>query len=198
MKLIVGLGNPGSKYRGTRHNAGFDILDVLAQRWNLSSPTKKQLGSLVADGAIALEKCILALPQGFMNRSGQPVASIMGYYKLSSNDVIVVHDDMAIDFGHIRCKKSGGHGGHNGLRDIIKHIGNDFLRIRFGVGRPPEDWDSADFVLSKWTTDEKKALPFSYDKGVDAIEAILRDGVDSAMNDFNVREKPPISPIPNL
>ena len=191
MKLIVGLGNPGRKYVKTRHNVGFDVVDLLAERWGLSAPTKKQLGSLVSSGPIADEKCVLALPQSFMNRSGQPVASLMGYYKLKPQDVIVVHDEIALDFNVVRCKKGGGHGGHNGLRDIVQHIGKDFLRIRMGVGAQPEGWDLANYVLSKWNTTENDSLDSYLDLGIDAIESIIKDGIVQSMNRFNVRNRTP-------
>ena len=188
-KLIVGLGNPGTSYVKTRHNIGFDIVEVLAARWGLRSPSKKQWGCLVSDGQIAGEKAILALPQSYMNRSGQPVASMMGYFKCKPQDIIVIHDELSLAFGAVRCKVGGGHGGHNGLRDIIKHIGKDFNRVRFGIGRPPANWDPAKFVLAKWRDAEQAELESYINHGSDAIESILRDGVDMAMNRFNVRPR---------
>ena len=189
MKLIVALGNPGNKYKSTRHNAGFDVAHVLQQRWAMPALTRKLLGSLVSDGRIVNDKCLVALPQSFMNRSGQPVASLMGYFKLNVSELIVIHDEMSLDFSVVRCKSGGGHGGHNGLRDIIKHIGPDFLRVRMGVGKPPPNWDTANYVLSKWTNDESKEIPSFMERGADAVESILRDGIDSAMNHFNTRIK---------
>lgn len=187
MFLIVGLGNPGRKYKDTRHNIGFEVVSELATRWGLSEPGKKQFGSLVSDGLIAGKKCMIALPQQFMNRSGQPVASLQGYYKLGNDQTIVVHDDMDIEFGTVRCKQHGGHGGHNGLRDIIRHIGQEFLRIRAGIGRPPENWDSANYVLGKWTASESSQLGLLRDDSCDAIESILREDIHAAMNKFNIR-----------
>ena len=187
MYLIVGLGNPGKKYNGTRHNIGFDVVMDLAERWNLSAPTKKSFGSLVSDGIVAGHKCILALPQQYMNRSGQPVASLQGYYKIPNENIIVIHDDLDLDFSLIRCKQKGGHGGHNGLRDIIKHIGNEFLRVRFGVGRPPQGWDTANYVLGKWNAAEKSTLQDAKEDAVNALEAILKEGIEPAMNKFNIR-----------
>ena len=191
MKLIVGLGNPGNKYNKTRHNVGFDVVNLLAERCGIAAPSKKQLGSLVASGQIANEKCVLALPQSFMNRSGQPVASLMGYYKVKPQDVIVVHDEIALEFNVVRCKKGGGHGGHNGLRDIVKHIGKEFLRVRMGIGTQPEGWDLAHYVLSKWNSNENDSLDDYMERGADAIESIVMDGITHSMNRFNVRNTTP-------
>jgi PTH1 family peptidyl-tRNA hydrolase len=186
MFLIVGLGNPGKKYNSTRHNIGFDVVSELSSSYGLSIG-KKLFGALVGDGVIAGQRCVLALPQKFMNRSGQPVASAQGYYKISSDKVIVVHDDLDIDFGSVRCKQKGGHGGHNGLRDIIQHIGNDFLRVRVGVGRPPEGWETANYVLGKWNAQEKQSLSTVIDDAQRAIEMVLQEGIHTAMNTFNIR-----------
>ena len=120
-----------------------------------------------------------------MNRSGQPVASLMGYYKVAPQDVIVVHDELALDFGVVRCKKAGGHGGHNGLRDIIKHIGNGFLRVRIGIGAPKGE--QSNYVLSQWSSDQKNTIHDIFEKGCNAVEMIISDGIMAAMNTFNVR-----------
>jgi PTH1 family peptidyl-tRNA hydrolase len=185
MKILVGLGNPGSKYVQTRHNIGFDVVLRFADRFGATAPTKKQYGALVGSHTFEDEKVIFALPQTFMNLSGQPVASLMGYYKCTSKDVIVVHDELALDFETVRCKQTGGHGGHNGLRDIIKHIGNDFVRVRMGIGSPRGD--QANYVLSRFNSQEKPFLETYIEKGCDAIAHILSSGITSAMNTFNVR-----------
>ena len=191
MKCIVGLGNPGNKYNQTRHNIGFDVVSALADKWNLSAPSKKQLGSFVSSGVIEDEKCILALPQSYMNRSGQPVASLMGYYKIKPQDIIVVHDEVALAFNVVRCKKNGGHGGHNGLRDIIQHIGKDFIRVRMGVGNKPHGWDLADYVLGKWKPDERESMDDFVATGTEVIGSILKVGITQSMNQFNVRKTTP-------
>jgi PTH1 family peptidyl-tRNA hydrolase len=188
MLVVVGLGNPGRRYVGTRHNVGFKVVETLAHRWSIQAESK-QFGALVGTGRIGDARALLARPQGFMNRSGQPVASLAGYYKTLPESVIVVHDDLDVPFGAVRVKRSGGHGGHNGLRDIAKHIGPDFARVRVGLGRPPEGWDSAAYVLGRWTPDECKDVPHIVDTAADAVEAVLRDGVDAAMNVFNVRAR---------
>jgi PTH1 family peptidyl-tRNA hydrolase len=185
MKLLVGLGNPGSKYVSTRHNVGFEVILHFADRLGTSAPTKKQYGALVGSHTFEGEKVLFALPQTFMNLSGQPVASLMGYYKCTSKDVIVLHDELALDFDTVRCKRSGGHGGHNGLRDIIKHIGNDFVRVRMGIGSP--HGDQADYVLSRFNSQEQPSLESFVARGCDAIAHILSSGINSAMNTFNVR-----------
>lgn len=185
MKLIVGLGNPGAKYIKTRHNIGFDVVLRFAEKLGGSAPTKKQYGALVGSLSYDGEKVLYALPQTYMNLSGQPVASLMGYYKCTDKDVIVIHDDIALDFSTVRCKQSGGHGGHNGLRDIIKHIGKSFLRVRMGIGSPRGD--QARYVLSPFNSQEQSEMDSFVDGGVHAIEHILSSGIISAMNSFNVR-----------
>jgi PTH1 family peptidyl-tRNA hydrolase len=185
MKLLIGLGNPGSKYINTRHNIGFDVVLRFAEKANAPAPTKKQHGALVGSQTINGEKVIYALPQTYMNLSGQPVASLMGYYKCGIEDVIVVHDELAIDFARVLCKKSGGHGGHNGLRDIITHVGSDFVRVRMGIGAPRGD--QADYVLSRFNSQEQESMDSLLDKGCDAISHIISSGIISAMNTFNVR-----------
>ncbi len=188
MFLVVGLGNPGRRYVSTRHNVGFKVVENLQNRWQILGESA-QLGSLVGSGMIANTRTILARPQKFMNRSGHPVASIAGYYKLEEERVLVVHDDVDLPFGEVRVKRGGGHGGHNGLRDLIKHIGREFPRVRVGVGRPPEGWDTADYVLGKWTPAESTEVPSMVAEASDVVEAVLRDGLEAAMNQFNTRRK---------
>ena len=186
MHLVVGLGNPGRRYVQTRHNVGFMVIENLANRWSIPADGK-QLGALVGAGRIGDSKAMVARPQSFMNRSGQPVRSLMGYFKLESKDILVVHDDLDLPFGRVQLKRGGGHGGHNGLRDLNKHLGSDYVRVRMGVGRPPEGWDTADYVLGKWNTSEQTEIESILDRGADAVEGILRDGPDTAMNVFNTR-----------
>jgi PTH1 family peptidyl-tRNA hydrolase len=186
MRLVVGLGNPGRRYAQTRHNVGFMVIENLAHRWSIPADGK-QLGSLVGAGRIGNEKAMVVRPQSFMNRSGQPVHSLMGYFKLAPDDVVVVHDDLDLPFGRVQIKRGGGHGGHNGLRDINKHVGPDYTRVRMGVGRPPEGWETADYVLGKWNKAEQGEIGHIVDRGADAVESLLRDGLEAAMNIFNVR-----------
>lgn len=189
MHLVLGLGNPGGRYENTRHNAGFIVADRLAERAG-SSIGKAQLGALVASVRLGNGVAVLAKPQGFMNRSGHPSVSLRGYFKVAPQQVIVVHDELDLPFGQVRIKRGGGHGGHNGLRDILQAFGdNEFIRVRVGISRPPPAWDVADYVLARWTPDEASALPEVVDRASDAVEAIIAEGYLAAMNRFNTRDR---------
>lgn len=188
MFLLVGLGNPGARYASTRHNVGFKVVERVAERAGVTID-RKSFGALVVEARVADHKVLLVEPQQFMNVSGQAVASLMGFYKLERTAVVVVHDDMDLPFGRLRLRESGGHGGHNGIRDIQRAAGgNDFLRLRVGVGRPPEGWDPADYVLGSWTPAESDQLGAVCDRAADAFEAILRLGMPRAMNQYNLPE----------
>lgn len=187
MRVIAGLGNPGRRYDKTRHNVGFLVIERLAERWVFESINRSQFGAHTGDGMIARDRTLLLRPQGFMNASGQPIATAVGFHRVSPRELIVIHDDMDIPFGAVRCKIGGGHGGHNGLRDISRVLGPEYIRVRVGVGRPPEGWAPADFVLGKWSASEEQALAELIDAAADAAESILRDGTEAAMNRFNVR-----------
>jgi len=190
MRLVVGLGNPGRKYQNTRHNAGFLVLDHLAQTGDTTLSTK-QFGALVAKTLIAHTPAILAKPQSYMNLSGQPVASLCGYYKIDPDALLVVHDDVDLPLGQVRIKQGGGHGGHNGLRNIAQQLSSRaFVRVRVGVSRPPPGWDTADYVLSNWSSAEKESLEPIIERSVRAITAIVDQGVLAAMNQFNTRVTP--------
>lgn len=186
--LVLGLGNPGARYARTRHNAGFQVVDRVASRRGVSCD-RKQLGALVARATVAGREVVLAQPQSFMNLSGQPGVSLRGFYKLTNAEVVVVHDDVDLPFGDVRVKKGGGHGGHNGLRDLIAKLGADFVRVRVGVGRPPEGWDTADFVLANFTAAEEAKLDEIFDGAADAVEGIAELGVDAAMQRANARNR---------
>jgi peptidyl-tRNA hydrolase, PTH1 family len=185
--LVVGLGNPGPDYAANRHNVGQMVLDILADRISASFKSHKANAS-VAEGRIGFggPKVILAKPGTYMNNSGGPVANLMKFYDVDVQHVIVVHDELDIDAGAVRVKQSGGHAGHNGLRDIIAAAGsNDFVRVRVGIGRPPGRQDAADFVLKNFSGDERKELPLLLELSADAVEAIVRDGALAAMNAVN-------------
>ena len=189
MWFVVGLGNPGRKYQETRHNAGFLVVDRLAGRWGIDC-SKKQFGSLVGEGRVANDKALLAKPQSYMNRSGHPTRSLLGFYKAETDRLIVVHDEVDLPFERIRLKKGGGHGGHNGLRDLNKHLqDNGYYRVRVGISRPPPDWDTADYVLGKWNAEERSRLENTVAQAADAVEEILHEGPTAAMNKFNIRSK---------
>jgi PTH1 family peptidyl-tRNA hydrolase len=188
MLLLVGLGNPGARYAQTRHNAGFRVVDRVAERAGVAVD-KKAFGALVGEAQVGDRKVLLVQPQQFMNVSGQAVLSLMGFYKLERSALIVACDDMDLPFGRLRLRETGGHGGHNGIRDIQRVLGgNDFARLRVGVGRPPEGWDAADYVLGSWTPAEAGELPTVVDRAADAFDAIVRDGFAKAMNQFNLND----------
>ena len=189
--LVVGLGNPGGRYARTRHNAGFMVVDRLAQRWG-ASVERKQFKALVDRARIGHANVVLCKPQTFMNLSGDAVASLRGYYKVDPEEVLVVHDDVDLALGDVRLKKGGGHGGHNGLRDLQKKLGtNGFGRVRFGVSRPPAGWDTADYVLARFSDDEAALLEDSIDRAADAVEAALSEGLQGAMQRVNTRPARP-------
>lgn len=191
MHLVVGLGNPGARYARTRHNVGFLVVERLAARAG-ASVERKLFGALVGEAHVAgAGKAMLAMPQQFMNLSGQPVASILGFYKISPADCVVVHDDMDLPFGRMRVRMGGGAGGHNGIKDISRLIGGDFVRIKVGVGRPPPPMDPADYVLQAWSAEEAKALDPVVDTAADAVESVVRDGVTKTMNRFNAATASP-------
>ncbi len=189
MWLLVGLGNPGSKYQHTRHNAGFLVVDEVARRWRVSLG-KARLGAITGRGEVARSPVLLAQPQGYMNRSGVPTGALQRFHEVPVERVVVIHDDLDLPLGAVRIKRGGGHGGHNGLRNLHEHIGADYLRVRVGISRPSDE-DSVDWVLGRWSDEEREVLPRIIERGADAIEAIITDGVTAAMNVFNVRPRRP-------
>ncbi|KQQ94432.1 peptidyl-tRNA hydrolase [Leifsonia sp. Leaf325] len=185
--LVAGLGNPGPGYSGNRHNVGQMVLDELAGRISTSFKTHKA-NALVAEGRLRPggPKLILAKPGTFMNLSGKPVAALLKFYSLDASRLIVIHDELDVPFDTVKLKQGGGHGGHNGLRDIIAAIGTpDFTRVRVGVGRPPGRQDAADFVLHDFSSTEKKVLPNLLTDAADAAEHIVTDGLASAQMRFH-------------
>lgn len=196
MHLVIGLGNPGRRYERTRHNAGFLVVDRLADRVG-ARVERKQLGALVESIRLPEvdDAVVLAKPQGFMNLSGQPAASLRGYYKAGTEDIVVVHDDVDLAFGDVRVKKGGGHGGHNGLRDLQEKLGGGgFVRVRFGVGRPPQGWDTADYVLAGFSSEEEGRLPELLDEAADAVVLVARLGAEPAMNQVNAKPRAAAAP----
>ncbi len=185
MKIIVGLGNPGAKYAGTRHNVGFSVIDEYAERHNIRMDTGKHK-AIIGKGIIDGEKVILAMPQTFMNLSGESVRAIMDFYKCTPEDLIVVYDDIDLDVGKLRIRQKGSAGGHNGMKNIILHIGSqEFVRIRVGVGKKPDKMDLADYVLSRFGKDDLPEMRKSCSTACDALDVILADGAVTAMNKFN-------------
>ncbi|QKJ25926.1 aminoacyl-tRNA hydrolase [Aquiluna borgnonia] len=172
--LVVGLGNPGPSYQSNRHNVGQQVLDVLASRIGVNFKSHKTI-ALCAEGRLSpgAPKVILAKSTGYMNLSGAPVSALMKYYSVPIERVIVVHDELDIPFGDIRTKLSGGHAGHNGLRDIISKCSAEFHRIRFGIGRPPGRQEVADFVLEDFGSSERKELPVLLELAADQVENLV-------------------------
>ncbi len=185
MKIIAGLGNPEQRYAGTRHNVGFSAVINLSDKFGISVDTKKHK-ALIGKGVIAGEKVILAMPQTYMNLSGESVREIMDYYKCTPQDLIVIYDDISLDVGKIRVRAKGSAGGHNGMKNIILHLGTEaFPRIRVGIGEKPARMDLADYVLSRFTPEESPIIRDSVDLAREACVTILENGIDAAMNRFN-------------
>lgn len=186
MYIIVGLGNPEKKYNDTRHNIGFDVIDELAEQEHISVLEKKHK-AIIGKGVIAGQKVILAKPVTYMNASGEAVREMVDYYKVDETaELIIIADDVSLDVGRIRLRKKGSAGGHNGLKSIIEHLGHDtFIRVKMGVGEKPKGWDLADYVLGRFSGPERKTMNEAAERAVDAIRAIIAEGPDAAMNQFN-------------
>lgn len=184
-RIIVGLGNPGKQYAYNRHNAGFMVVDRLAERHGLKFARMMHKG-LVALGEIEGHKVTLVKPQTFMNLSGESVVPIVKFYKSEPGELLVVYDELDLPAGQLRMRPKGGSGGHNGMKSIIARLGNeDFPRLRVGVGRPPGRRDPKDFLLDDFTRDELTALEPTFDRAVEGIRRWLTDGIDNAMNFVN-------------
>ncbi|MBQ2053561.1 MAG: aminoacyl-tRNA hydrolase [Eubacterium sp.] len=185
MKIIVGLGNPGLKYAGTRHNAGFSVLTGISDKYNIPI-NKKECKALTGHGVIAGEKVVLAMPQTYMNLSGDAVGELVHFYKCTAEDVIVIYDDTDLDVGRLRIRKQGSAGGHNGIKSIIASLGTDvFDRVKVGIGHKPADWDLADYVLGRFMKEELPVMREAVEKATDAVTCIVESGADMAMNHFN-------------
>jgi PTH1 family peptidyl-tRNA hydrolase len=183
--LVVGLGNPGPSYARNRHNAGFMVLDVLAARAGGRFKSHRARAE-VLEGRLAGARVVLAKPRSFMNESGGPVKGLCDFYKVPVERLIVVHDELDIPFGAVRLKRGGGDNGHNGLRSVTKSLGSrEYLRVRFGVGRPPGRMDAAAFVLKDFSAAERKDLDLELDRAADAVEALMADGLAVAQNVFH-------------
>ncbi|WP_207670005.1 aminoacyl-tRNA hydrolase [Glaciibacter flavus] len=185
--LVAGLGNPGPGYSGNRHNVGQMVLDELAARIQARFKTHKA-NALVAEGWLSPggPKLILAKPGTYMNLSGKPVAALAKFYGIAPDRIIVIHDELDVPFDTVRLKQGGGHGGHNGLRDILAALGSaDFVRVRVGVGRPPGRQDAADFVLKDFSSVEKASLPILLTDAADAVELIVTDGLNAAQQRYH-------------
>ncbi len=185
MKLIFGLGNPGKKYERTRHNVGFQVLDVLARRYGVTfSPHKFR--ALAARVRIGDENVLLIKPLTYMNLSGEAVGPIVRFYKVPLDHILVVYDDLDLPFGTLRLRAKGGSGGHKGLKSIIQHLGSEeFPRLRVGIGRPPNRMEPADFVLQPFSAREEEEMALVREEAADAIEVWVQEGIQRAMNLVN-------------
>ena len=186
MFVIAGLGNPTQKYEHTRHNIGFDVIAYLADQYNISVNTRKFKG-LCGSGFVEGQKVTLLKPQTFMNLSGQSIREAVDFYKLNPAEaLIVIYDDIALDPGYLRVRRKGSAGGHNGIKDIISHLGSqEFLRIRVGVGEKPESFDLADYVLGRFPAEERKKVDEAVRCAADAVGLMVQSRTDEAMNLYN-------------
>ncbi len=183
--LIVGLGNPGPRYAGNRHNVGAMVTEVLARRVNAAWKSHKGRADIV-EGRFAGQRAVLARPRSFMNESGGPVASLIHFFKVPLDHVIVIHDELDLPFGTLRLKTGGGDNGHNGLRSVRASMGSgEFPRVRVGIGRPPGRQDPADFVLRDYAAAQRKELALQLEDAADAVEVLLSEGLVAAQNRFN-------------
>lgn len=190
MFIIAGLGNPDRQYEGTRHNAGFDVIDRIAEKYNIAVDTKKHR-ACIGKGIIGGQKVLLAKPQTYMNLSGESICSLVDYYKIDEeNELLVVYDDISLDVGQLRIRAKGSAGGHNGIKNIIAHLGTQvFPRIKVGVGEKPKGYDLADYVLGHFSKAERERMEEGYDNAVRAAEMIVIGQLNEAMNEFNRKKK---------
>ncbi|MBN2359719.1 MAG: aminoacyl-tRNA hydrolase [Deltaproteobacteria bacterium] len=185
MRLVAGLGNPGEEYAATRHNVGFAVVELLAERWHSGAWSRKFRG-LFASAEVEGERRLLLKPQTYMNLSGESIQAACAFYRVEPGDVVAVHDDIDFELGRVQVKFGGGHGGHKGIGSTISHLGRDFARVRLGVGRPAHE-DVVGHVLGGFRRSEQPIVVAMVKRAADAVEAILRDGVRAAQNAFNVR-----------
>ena len=185
MYIIAGLGNPTREYEKTRHNVGFEVIDVLADMLGTTVEEKKFKG-LYGRGIIGGEKVLLLKPQTFMNLSGESVKAAADFYKVDHEHIIIIYDDISLDVGQLRIRKKGSAGGHNGIKNIIAHLGTqEFPRIKVGVGDKPKKMDLADYVLSRFSKEDRAAMEDAFKEAAKAVEVMITEGMDIAMNQFN-------------
>lgn len=186
MFIIIGLGNPTKQYDGTRHNVGFDVIDMLGDKYNINVDGRKNK-AFVGKGIIEGQKVLLVKPQTYMNLSGESVRGLVDFYKVDeTSEILVIYDDVSLDVGQLRIRKKGSAGGHNGIKSIIQHLGTqEFLRIKVGVGEKPKGYDLGDYVLGHFNKTEKEQMAQGYQRVDKAIQYILGDEINKAMNEFN-------------
>ena len=193
MFLIAGLGNPGKDYAGTRHNIGFEVIDLLRRETSIDI-NRAKFSAHFGEGLAWGKKIMLAMPQTYMNLSGRAIRDIVRFYKIPSEELssrlIVIYDDADIPPGSVRIRQSGSHGGHNGIKDIMYQLETDcFIRVRVGIGEKPKGWDLADYVLSKFKPNEADEIKNGIEKAALGVEIIVKEGVTSAMNKFNIKNR---------
>lgn len=190
MYVIAGLGNPDKQYQGTRHNAGFEVIDRLAEKYNIAVDTRKHR-ALVGKGIIGGEKVLLVKPQTYMNLSGESLLSAVEYYKIDmEQELLVIYDDINLDIGQLRIRAKGSAGGHNGIKNIIANLGTQvFPRIRVGVGEKPQKYDLVDYVLGHFSKTEQEAMDEGFANAVGAVELFLTEGIGAAMNGYNKKKR---------
>lgn len=185
MFIIIGLGNPGKDYINTRHNVGFQVIDKIANDYNINT-TKFKHKAFIGEGTIGGEKVMLVKPQTYMNLSGESVKEIISFYKYTADDIIVIYDDTSLPLSTAKIREKGSAGGHNGIKSITNHLGSDvFKRIKVGIGEKPSGWDLADYVLSKFSKDDQPLIANGIDKAAEAVEIIISQGIQEAMNKTN-------------
>lgn len=185
MKIVVGLGNPGSKYEGTRHNVGFEVLAELSRRWGASKP-KSRFEALLSEIVCGSEKLLLCAPQTFMNLSGRSVQQVVKFFQAPLTDLIIIGDDLNLKSGQVRMRAAGSAGGQKGLQSVLTCLGTDAVsRLRIGIGRPPGEMDAADYVLGRFRKDEMELIEGAIGRAASAVETWAADGIEAAMNKFN-------------
>jgi PTH1 family peptidyl-tRNA hydrolase len=183
--LVVGLGNPGPEYSGNRHNVGFEVVELLAERVGGRFKSHKSRADVI-EGRLAGQRVVLAKPRSYMNESGGPVSSLRDFFKVPLDRLVVIHDELDLPFGGLRLKLGGGDNGHNGLKAVRRSLGTgEFNRVRVGIGRPPGRMDAAAFVLRDYSAAERKELGVQLERAADAVEALVVDGLEKAQNTFN-------------
>lgn len=188
MYIIIGLGNPSREYEHTRHNIGFDVITRISSEYNIPLDFKKHK-AICGKGVIEGERVVLAMPQTYMNLSGESVRELVDFYKVPNENIIVIYDDISLDVGQLRIRSKGSAGGHNGIKSIIAHLGSqEFPRIKVGVGDKPKGWDLADYVLSRFQGVDAAIIKDSILKSSHAVKDIIKDGLDSAMNLYNRKD----------
>lgn len=190
MRLVVGLGNPSGKYARTRHNVGFDTVDMFCHELGVKPNFRKEYQSLILNGQLNGEYIILAKPQTYMNLSGKAVYAIMSEYEISLDNLIVIYDDLHLELGLIRIRRGGSAGGHKGVKSIVESLESEsFPRLRIGIGKPPQNMEVIDYVLGEFSSEEREEIEKAEWLAVDALKMMIFEGIEPAMNKFNTRQK---------